>query len=281
MIALNTSRVGTPTDNGNAEQTAKFVTQHIIVPMKSDITCFSRDEVNRYLVSEVDRLNNMELQKSAISRNELFFADEHQELLELPAKPYAPIIYRNELQTPSTYLVRYKGNEYSVPFELAHKRIEIKVRGTSLTILHQNRIRAIHDVIEGTNNVIRLNEHLTPEHKAQIAKNKDNYLEWARSIGCSTTEIIAQQYSGHKNPASRIAGKYCQRLQSLCSKYGEDVFEDACSYAYTHNMVSPNDLEVILKARPFDSEAGMAEFHPAIAHDNIRGSEYFGGHKHD
>jgi DNA replication protein DnaC/transposase len=269
----DTSRVGTPTDNGNAEATAKFVTQRIIVPMKKDLSFFSIDEVNRYLVSEIDKLNGQQIQKMKITRNELFFADELHELAPLPVIPFAPVIYRKEIFTPSNYMVRYAGNEYSVPFELAHKRIEVKVKGDKLYIVYQSQIRAIHEIITGTNNVVRISEHLKPEHLAELNKTKENYIHWAEVIGSATVFIVEDQYKGRKSTSSRVAGKFCSRLQTLCKKYGEDVFEQACTYAYTHNMSSPNDIELILKAKPFLE----ANNNPVVPHSNIRGANYFGG----
>lgn len=271
----DTSRVGTPTDNGLAEHAVKYVTQRILVSMNRDLTFFSHDEVNRHLIAEVDKLNTIVPTLKEHSPNELFFSDEFESMRRLPTKPFEPVIFRKEIQTPANYLVRYLGNEYSVPFELAHKRIEIKVRGRKLYVLHQNQIRAIHDLIDGRDNVVRLEEHLKPEHRAELSKTLENYLEWAKSIGSAAELVVELQYRGLSNPNSRIAGKYCRRLQKLCHKYGPEQFEEACSYAYTHNMPAVNDIELVLKAKPYL----QPEHAGALTHSNIRGADYFGGHR--
>ncbi|WP_105257791.1 Mu transposase domain-containing protein [Pseudoalteromonas sp. T1lg88] len=275
----DTSRVGTPPDNGAVESSVKFVTQRVLVPMKRDLTFFSIEEVNRYLIAEVDKLNHLPIQQRDLSRNELFFTNEQQALAALPLIPYEPTLYRKEIQVPANYLVRYQGNEYSVPFELAHKRIEMKVKGGKLYILHQNQVRASHNVVDGRDNVVRVDEHLKPEHKAELSKTKDNYLAWARTVGQSAVSVVELQYAGLKNPSSRLAGKYCHRLQKLCRKYGNEVFEQACLYAITHSMSSPNDIELILKAKPFSGPE--SESTPPVDHANIRGPRYYGGTDHE
>tara|TARA_Y100000034_G_scaffold136659_1_gene214720 strand:+ start:2374 stop:3912 length:1539 start_codon:yes stop_codon:yes gene_type:complete len=273
----DTSRVSTPTDNGHAETSVKYTSQHIIVPMKRDLNFFSKDEVNAFLAVEVEKLNTKKMQKLNVSRNELFYSDEKQRLRPLPSVPYEPTVYRTEIFTPSNYLVRYKGNEYSVPFDLVHKRIEIKVKGNMLYILHQNQVRTVHQILDGKNNIVRLDEHLKPSHRAELAKSKENYLEWASEIGEATSLVVELQYKNLTNPKSRVGGKYCSRLQKLCKKYGEDVFEQACSYAYTHNMSSASDIELILKAKPFVIEKAAA----SVSHGNVRGADYFAGGNHE
>ncbi len=277
-LICDTSRVATPTDNGAAEEAVKFVTQRVIVPMKNDLSFFSLDEVNDYLRSEIDKLNDLHFQNTKVSRNSLFFADEEQELAKLAARPFEPILFSKEIQTPANYLVRYKGNEYSVPFELAHKRIRIKVKGNFLYIVHQGKVRAVHDLIDGNNQLVRKDEHLKPEHKAELAKTQNHYIAWAKQVGKNTVLIVREQYRGFKNPNSRLAGKYCSRLKRLCRRYGRCVFEQACTYAFSHDLFSTNDIELILKAKPFVDE----KVEESLTHQNIRGAQYYKeGHRDD
>jgi transposase len=273
----DTSRVASPKDNGNAEAAVKFITQRILIPMKQDLQFFSLDEINQHLLKEVEKLNNLPMQKKAVSRNDLYFADERESLTPLPKQPYAPIVYQTTIKTPTNYHIRYLNNEYSVPFELANKYIDIRVRGNQLYILEKSQVRAIHDVFDGLNNVITIDKHLHPKHQFEAMKNKEEFLRWAKEVSIETEQVISAQYDNTTNHRSRYAGKRCVTLQKLCEKYGEEVFTEACRYGIEQEMTTPSDITLILKAKVYQPLAPT----PLISHGNIRGKTYYGGVSHD
>lgn len=278
--AADTSRVASPKDNANAEAAVKFITQRIIIPMKQDLTFLSLAEVNQYLFTEVEKLNELPMQRKGVSRNDLFYADEQAQLSALPLTPYEPTIYHTSIKTPSNYHIRYLNNEYSVPFELANKYIEIRVKGEKLYIIAQSQVRAIHQLIDGFNNVVSLDAHLQPKHRAESRKSKDQFVLWARRVGVDAERIVIKQYEQYeqcKNSKSRSAGKCCGELQKLCNDYGAEAFCDACEYGLMHDMATPTDIKLILKAKAYETLAPTA----LIAHENVRGKDYFGGTIHD
>jgi transposase len=273
----DTSRVATPTDNGNAEAAVKFITQRVLVPMKSDMTFFSLAEVNAYLIQEIEKLNNLLFQKFAFSRNDLFYGEERAALSALPQLPYHAIHNQRVVSVPVDYMLLHEGHYYSVPHSLCHKKVLIQVTDHELIVRYQNKEVARHLVSDGQKQETRLAEHMKPSHLAELRKNKDVFLSWAQGISHDVERFIEKQYLLTKNPHSRAIGKRCSALQKLCDTCGEDVFSSACHYALSHNITTPTDLALVIRAKAFDT----ASEPNAVGHSNIRGKEYFEENSHE
>lgn len=273
----DTSRVATPTDNGNAEAAVKFITQRVLVPMKSDITFFSINEVNTYLKKEVEKLNRMSFQKFSFSRNDLFDKEESMALNTLPAQPYRSINAQRIVSVPSDYMILHEGHYYSVPYGLHKKKVLIQATDNELTVRYQNIEVARHDLHAGQKQTTLLVEHMKPSHLAESRKNKDVYLSWAQGIGHDVEQFVEKQYQLTKNTHSRAVGKRCSSLQKLCNTCGEEMFSLACHYALSHNITTPTDLALVIRANAFKTITTPN----IVDHSNIRGKDYFEEHNHE
>ena len=119
--------------------------------------------------------------------------------------------------------------------------------------------------------------HLKPEHLAEQSKNKAVYMKWAHNIGEDVEHFIGQQYTQTRNTHSRAIGKRCATLQKLCDTCGKDVFSAACHYALEHNLTTPTDLALVIRAKAYQSN-----IHAAVpSHHNVRGKSYFTGESSD
>jgi hypothetical protein len=84
-------------------------------------------------------------------------------------------------------------------------------------------------------------------------------------------------YGKTANSKSRVIGKRCHALMQICNKNGASVLAEACEYAELHGMSSPSDISLIISANKHeDGFDNLPAFN--IAHQNVRGAEYFGGH---
>lgn len=272
----DTSRVATPTDNGNAEAAVKFITQRVLVPMKSDMTFFSASEVNAYLLQAVEALNQLPFQKFDFSRHDLYETQEKSALSKLPVMPYKAINEQRIITVPADYMILHECHYYSVPYGLSHKKVLVQTTENTLVVRFQNKEVARHLINDTPKQTTRLIEHMKPSHIAESRKNKGVFLSWAQNISEDVARFVEKQYELSKNPHSRVVGKRCSSLQQLCDSCGEEVFSAACHYALSHNIYTPTDLALVIRAKPF---ATMPEANH-IVHTNIRGKNYFEGHHH-
>lgn len=269
----DTSRVGTPTDNANAESAVKFVTQRILVPMKRDLTFFSQIEVNQYLQTQVELLNSQPFDKLTVSRNDLFNSKEQKQLTPLPPTPYKAFHTRRVIQVPANYFILHKDHYYSVPYHLAHKRVVIEVSDKTLQVFHQSQLVAEHDLSDTLMGRTQILAHLKPEHLAEQNKNKETYVKWAQDISEDVEAFVDKQYEQTRNTHSRAIGKRCATLQKLCDTCGEEVFSEACHYALKHDLTTPTDLSLVIRAKAYKINTSSS----VLSHQNIRGKSYFIG----
>ena len=273
----DTSRVGTPTDNPNAESAVKFISQRVLEPMNKDFSFFSQVEANQHLEQEVEKLNDAHFQKQPYSRNTLFDSKEKAYINGLPSIPYQSFILQKEIKVPSTYLIPYKGHEYSVPYTLAHKEIVIRITEDKFLAYDTIKLVAEHELSFETSGFTRIAAHMKPSHLAEERKSKKTFISWAHGISEDVEVYIEKQYNLTRNPQSRVVGKRCIALQKLCDKCGEEVFSKACCYANEHEWFEPKDVELIIRAKVFKDKDEPRQ----LEHQNIRGKTYFEEQSHE
>jgi hypothetical protein len=267
----DTSRVGTPTDNGVAESAVKYTSQRALEEMNRDHTFFSQAEVNAHLLQEVDKLNAAPFQKQSTSRNELFENEEKPALKPLPLIPFPYFTIQKKIKVPSIYLIPYKGHEYSVPYTLVGKDITVRITETEFVAYDGATVVAQHLLSEKSSGFTRLPEHMKPSHLAQESKSKETFMAWAHDISPDVEKIIEKHYSFTSNAKSRVVGKHCMALQKLCDACGEEVFGKACCYANERNWHQLDDIELVIRAKAYKHDAKPN----LLAHHNIRGKGYF------
>jgi transposase len=278
----DTSRVGTPKDNANAENTAKIVTTKIIAPMSQDITFFSENEVNAYLSSEVERLNKQPFQRHDYSRQDLFEKKEERALMLLPAKPFTPFVHSKSCHVPATYLVEHNEHRYSVPYTLVGEKVHIRITLEEIIVVYENKEVARQPISDEKGGVSIEKAHMKPSHLAEQSKSMPVFMAWAKEVGPDAEYLIEKQYAKTSNPNSRVIGKRCTALQKLEAKVGNETFLRACRYVLereTEDLLSPTDIELVIRAKAFEHDDVPQE----LLHANVRGSSYFEGdrqHEH-
>jgi len=270
---LDTCRVGGPQDKSLVENSVRYVKQRVLIPMNSDHTFFSIEEINKHLAIEVEKLNNAKIQKLKLSRNELFNNLEKHELRTLPKQKFQIIVHQSIVKVPTDYHIEYAGHYYSVPYTLAHKKVEVLVNFDSVTIFFEHKKVAAHPIDSTLRGQSTLTEHLAPNHKADLSFNYDYFVEWASNISPVVADYIVQLYQG-KSPQSRALSNSCLGLQKLCKDKGEQAFIQACQTALACNA-PPSEIRIFISARSVSND--QPEYLPHM-HQNIRGPEYYGGH---
>ena len=275
---VDSCRVGTPQDKSLAELGVKHITQRILRPMNSNKMVFtSLVELNDYLSSEVEKLNNERFQKMETTRNKLFDEVEAPVLLPLPANPFALVHSYRKVKVPVDYHIIHNQHAYSVPHTLANKYVEVREINEKLIIDFNNRTVAKHDISLKLGGETTCFEHLSPAHQAESLKTKEEYLKWACTVGVATEQYIEWLYTRTSNVNSRAIGKQCAHLIKVCEKLGEAEFNFACKYALRLKL-SAFDIDLAIS-----SMGQMDELTPPPNVGNqrfIRGKNAFLGGRH-
>lgn len=278
-IIVDTSRVGRSQDNAKAEKGVQHVTYRIIAAMRR-LHFTSIEEVNDYLAKEVEKLNNEPMQRIKRSRNELF--DEHEKpvLKDLPKHDYRPFDHRFTANVAANATITYKGNRYSLPYTMRNQRqVIVEITDNTLVVIDNHKIVASHTLCESTGQNVLDAAHQSPQQNAQMNKNKQNFLSWAKEIDQSVVPLVEFQYKKVNSDNSAPAGKACLKLQKLYKKFGAVPFILACRYAQRTSpegeSMSAKEFEMVLETAIYaeDQESVLPQL--VVEHKNIRGADYY------
>ena len=139
---LFTDRFGRPgkgNDKGKVEGMVGYTRRNFMVP-KPRFANF--DDLNAYLADQCSKRMNDTLRGHKGTIGERFMADAAQ-LHPLPAVPY-DACDKQSVRVSSLSLVRYRGNDYSVPTQYGHQQVLVRGYVHEVVIAHGTEIIARH-----------------------------------------------------------------------------------------------------------------------------------------
>lgn len=170
-IKINLCKVVTPETKGKVESSNRFVRR--ILAYNNEIE--SVDD----LLKVIEKLNidiNNEPNKTTSIAPVVLFQKEKEYLLPIPSKCIIDN-YITDSKTqlvPNTLLVKFKGNEYSVPMQYINKRVKLIQIDNKLHIYFNTKLIRIHEISE---NKINYNQFDYTEALRTRIKNKDYDIE--------------------------------------------------------------------------------------------------------
>lgn len=224
-------------------------------------------------------MNNTPIQKCGRTRSALFEQYDKAELKPLNKRPFEIIEASFSRLVPKTYLINYKQHEYSVPYTLIGKKVEIRITQNQFKCFCDNKLRAEHPLSEIEFGITRDKTHMPVAHQAELDKGFDSFVEWAKTIDGHAVEWVKRQFENVKSKQSRYAGKRCIALKKLCSKTDRETFIKALAYALSQDMTTTSDLKLVIGAKPWATK-DLPDV-PAEIHNNVRGGQYFVGDRHE
>jgi len=267
------ARAGKPKDKPKAEAGVLLVQRWVLFVLRNR-KFFSLDELNREIAALLIKLNEKPFQKKSGSRKLKWIEHELPALMPLPAQPYVPAEW-GKIRAAKDYHVEIERSFYSVPYRFRNLEIEFRLTDTSVELLHGGEAIASHErsKIEGT--VSTKQDHQPPNHKAVSGWSADEAISWAKGVGEYTAKMLGIQLERSRNFMSGY--RTTEGMKSLCKRYGEQRLEEVCCYALANSATSISDVRTIL-SKNLDHllPRGFSENPaPEIAHENIRGAEYY------
>lgn len=111
-------------------------------------------------------------------------------------------------------------------------------------------------------------------HQAYLEWTPSRIINWAKSIGSSTQEMVALVMENRNHPQQGY--RSCMGIISLGKRYTNDRLEAACIRALAIGSYSYKSIKSILETeldkRPLPNNTSIA---PIINHANIRGADYY------
>lgn len=160
------TRSRAPRDKGHVEAGVKVVTNWVI-HFLAERRFADLDELNAAVGEQVDAINERTpFRGEPRSRRDWFEQDEAGELLELPAQPWRPVVWRRA-KVNRDWHIQVESIKYSVPHRFAGASVDVRIIGSQLSVLAEGEVIATHRQGAARNSYVTDAAH-APAHYEQM-----------------------------------------------------------------------------------------------------------------
>lgn len=271
-MAVLPARVRKPRDKAKAEAGVLLVERWILAVLRHR-TFFSLAELNREIAHLLERLNTRSFKKLPGSRRELFEQLDRPVLRPLPTQPYEFAEWK-KVRVNIDYHVEIDGHYYSVPYQLVRKVLDARYSERTVECFHKGQRIASHPRSHLKGRHTTLPEHMPTSHRRYAEWTPQRLIRWAGKTGPATAAMVQTILERRAHPQQGF--RSCLGIMRLGKSFGEERLEAACRRALTLGACSYKSIESILR-QGLDRKAvpEQQDLDLTIAHENIRGSDYY------
>jgi transposase len=270
-IAVVPARVRKPKDKAKVETGVQVVERWVLAPLR-DRKFIGLADANRAIREQLDVLNQREMKHLGQSRLELFEELEKSLLAPLPAQPYEFAVWKR-VRVHIDYHVSFEKHQYSVPYTLTGKEVDLRATQTTVEIFSQRRRVASHPRSTAKGRFSTHSVHMPPEHQFYSQWSPERFLKWAGEIGEQTAELISRALNTRRHPEQ--AYRTCLGILGLAKRDSPERLEAAARRANAAGIRSYKGVNNILKNK-LDQLPLEPVSQPLLPpHKNIRGKTYY------
>lgn len=273
-ITIIPARVRAPRDKAAVEGSVGDITRAVIGKLRNR-KFFSFDALNNAIQIEMDKFNTKPFQKRDGSRMSVYEEEEKDFMKPLPARPYELSSWK-QATVQLNYHIHIDKMNYSVPYEYVGKKVDVKITNDTITVYYKGTAVASHKRLYGRRNQYSTLEIHMPENHQLYQWNADRFLNWAKSVGPYTCQVIDRHI--HRYSVEEQSYKGCISILKLSDKYTAARLENACKLALSH-IPNPTykNIRLILEAGQDEAEIPQKDLNESDEHALVRGSAYYGG----
>jgi len=273
-VAIVPARPRHARDKAKVEEAVQLVQRWVVAALRKR-QFFSLAEVNEAIGELITKLNQRPFRKLPGTRLELYQQLDRPALQPLPLQPYAFAEWKKD-RVRLDYHVEVDGHYYSVPYQLAQQTVEVRYTATIVEVLYRGKRVASHARSREKPGTTTETSHQPKSHQRYREWTPTRLLEWAETIGPFTHRLVEAMmiYRPHPEAGYRAA----MGLRPLARQYGEQRLEAAATRAMRFKLYRLENMRSILSARLDQQPLPMlVTASEPVAHDNIRGADYYSG----
>jgi transposase len=271
--AVIPARPRKPRDKAKVEVGVLIAKRWILAVLRHR-TFYSLTELNAAIRECLERLNTRPLRRARKSRRELFEEVDRPHALPLPARPYEYAEwYKARVQL--NYHVEVDQHYYSVPYQLLHERLDVRLTATTVEVFRKGERVAAHARSHGKGGYTTLPEHMPPSHRFYAEWHPARFVQWAAKTGPTTARLVERILATRPYPEQGY--KACLGIINLTRDYEPERVEAAARRALKYHALSYRSMKAILSAGlDRQPDNGVQPALPGLLpHQNIRGQEYY------
>jgi len=271
-IAILPARVRKPRDKPSVESAVNQVERWVLAPLRHR-RFLSLDEANAAIGEQVEAFNDRKFSPPREgTRRSLFEAIERAALKPLPAEPFVIgqwLIAKVNID----YHIVADRHFYSVPFRLLHRKLDVFLTATAVTVFADGERVASHVRSYIPDKHTTLPEHMPPEHQAIARRTPDRLRQDATALGVAIGAYVERLLTAREHPEQGV--RACLGVLRLAKSYGQARLELACERALAAGAVSSRYVEQLLKADRRQPFLDIASDDSLGRHGNVRGPQYY------
>jgi transposase len=261
-----------PRDKAKVENGVLIAKRWILAVLRHR-TFYNLAELNIAIRECLERLNTRPLRRAMKSRRELFEALDRPNALPLPQRLYEYAEwYKAKVQL--NYHIEVDRHYYSMPYQLLHERIDIRVTAAIVEAFRKGERVAAHVRSHVKGGYTTLPEHMPPSHRYYAEWNPARFIQWAGKTGEATARLVETILSTRPYPEQGY--KTCLGIINLTRDYEPVRVEAAARRALKFKTCSYRSMKAILSTGLDRHDSGEQPGLPGLLpHQNIRGQEYY------
>ena len=270
--AILPARPYKPKDKSRAEQGVLLVQRWIVATLRNQVF-FSLEELNAAIREQLIRLNSRVTRHLGASRQQLFTQLDQPALLQLPQTRHVHADWQ-KVTVGTDYHIRVDDHYYSVPYVLVRAKLWVRLTQSTIEAFQGGKRVATHRRA-GPNDKrdITLKEHMPAKHRHYADMTVDMVQAKAAKIGPHVASLVDVVLRRKPRPEQGI--RACVGILNLLRSAGQERLDAACERALALNACSLKSVTSILQNRLETQPLEPAPQSKPIAHDNIRGAQYF------
>jgi transposase len=270
--AVLPARPRKPRDKAKVEA-GVLIAQRWILAVLRHRTFYSLAELNAAIRECLERLNNRPMRKLKKSRRELFETLDRPNALPLSERSYEYAEW-SKAKVQLNYHIEVDRHYYSVPYQLLHERLDIRLTATIVEAFHKGERVAAHVRLYTKNVYTTLPEHRPPSHSYYAEWNPARFIQWAGKTGEATARLVEKVLSTRPYPEQGYNA--CLGIINLTRDFDPIRVEAAARRALEFNSCSYRSMKAILSAGlDRQDNSAQAALPGLLPHQNIRGQEYY------
>ena len=267
------ARPGKPKDKAKVEA-GVLVAQRWILACLRNRRFSSLHELNEAIRPLREKLNNRRMRELDRSRKELFETLDKPAALPLISQRYEYADWQ-KARVNIDYHITVAWHYYSVPYQLIHEQVDVRMTGNTVEVFHKNRRITSHMRSHVRGRYTTKPEHLPSAHQKHLEWTPERIIDWAGKIGACTKEVVITILGSKKHPA--LTYRSCLGIFRLHRYYPKERIENAARRALKFRTCTYKNMKAIL-AGNLDQQTDLFSEPVKLVspmHENIRGQEYY------
>jgi transposase len=267
-----------PRDKAKVEVSVQVAQRWILARIRNE-RHRSLASLNARIFELCAELNERPMRAYGQSRRERFEALDRPALRPLPAQRFAYVEWK-QARVNIDYHIEVGHHYYSVPHNLLHEQVEVRVDYSAATI--EVYYRGSRVASHGRN--VRRGGHTTDPrhmpraHQKHLEWSPSRLIDWSAKIGPETRSLVSEILTERTHPEQGY--RSCLGILRLVKRDGVERVEAACARARAGKARSYRSVDAILRRGldriPLPEIQGFPRSTPMrVDHENVRGTAYY------